>query len=235
MAFRKPCVPLCGESGPDEGGAAGCVDRIGARYAVKRDIPMTGMNSQTGPGNPRPDFFIRNDRRCAQGQHFLLPIPAVKTQFRRICNAAYDKASFFPSDLAGHMACGHLGIEDFGLRPFTSFPLIPALHASGNVHAVFTENRFCLNLFRYPKACNHGENTVGPPLHQRPMGKIWRRQRIRRFFPALMTRRTGAGHECHAVNASKTVHFPLKAVKAGIGCCLKGFCVDNASIIGRHL
>ena len=29
VAFRQLCVPLCGRFGPDEGGVAGYVDRIG--------------------------------------------------------------------------------------------------------------------------------------------------------------------------------------------------------------
>uniref|UniRef100_UPI003EB802AB DUF6783 domain-containing protein n=1 Tax=Enterocloster aldenensis TaxID=358742 RepID=UPI003EB802AB len=35
IAFRQLRVPLCGRFGPDKGGAAGCVDRIGTKYAAK--------------------------------------------------------------------------------------------------------------------------------------------------------------------------------------------------------
>ena len=35
IAFRQLCVPLCGRFGPDEGGVAGYVDRIGTKYAAK--------------------------------------------------------------------------------------------------------------------------------------------------------------------------------------------------------
>ncbi|MGP8313802.1 DUF6783 domain-containing protein [Enterocloster aldenensis] len=35
IAFRQLCVPLCGRFGPDEGGVAGYVDRIGAKYTAK--------------------------------------------------------------------------------------------------------------------------------------------------------------------------------------------------------
>ena len=35
IAFRQLCVPLCGRFGPDEGGVAGYVDRIGTKYTAK--------------------------------------------------------------------------------------------------------------------------------------------------------------------------------------------------------
>ena len=43
------CVPLCGRFGPDEGGVAGYVDRIGTKYAAKWGVQMAGMNFQTDP------------------------------------------------------------------------------------------------------------------------------------------------------------------------------------------
>ena len=53
IAFRQLCVPLCGRFGPDEGGVAGYVDRIGTKYAAKWGVQMAGMNFQTrsGPGS----------------------------------------------------------------------------------------------------------------------------------------------------------------------------------------
>ena len=50
VAFRQLCVPLCGRFGPDEGGVAGYVNRIGTKYATKWDVQMAGMNFQTRPG-----------------------------------------------------------------------------------------------------------------------------------------------------------------------------------------
>ena len=47
IAFRQLCVPLCGRFGPDEGGVAGYVDRIGTKYAAKWGVQMAGMNFQT--------------------------------------------------------------------------------------------------------------------------------------------------------------------------------------------
>ena len=49
IAFRQLCVPLCGRFGPDEGGVAGYVDRIGTKYAAKWGVQMAGMNFQTHP------------------------------------------------------------------------------------------------------------------------------------------------------------------------------------------
>ena len=49
IAFRQLCVPLCGRFGPNEGGVAGYVDRIGTKYAAKRGVQMAGMNFQTEP------------------------------------------------------------------------------------------------------------------------------------------------------------------------------------------
>ena len=49
IAFRQLCVPLCGRFGPDEGGVAGYVDRIGTKYAAKWGVQMAGMNFQTDP------------------------------------------------------------------------------------------------------------------------------------------------------------------------------------------
>ncbi|WP_334293933.1 DUF6783 domain-containing protein [Enterocloster lavalensis] len=43
------CVTLCGRFGPDEGGVAGYVDRIGTKYAAKWGVQMVGMNFQTDP------------------------------------------------------------------------------------------------------------------------------------------------------------------------------------------
>ena len=47
IAFRQLCVPLCGRFGPDEGGVAGYVDRIGTKYTAKWGGQMVGMNFQT--------------------------------------------------------------------------------------------------------------------------------------------------------------------------------------------
>ena len=49
IAFRQMCVTLCGRFGPDEGGVAGYVDRIGTKYAAKWGVQMVGMNFQTHP------------------------------------------------------------------------------------------------------------------------------------------------------------------------------------------
>ena len=49
IAFRQLCVPLCGRFGPDEGGVAGYVDRIGTKYTAKWGAQMAGMNFQTHP------------------------------------------------------------------------------------------------------------------------------------------------------------------------------------------
>ena len=49
IAFRQLCVPLCGRFSPDEGGVAGYVDRIGAKYTAKWGVQMAGMNLQTRP------------------------------------------------------------------------------------------------------------------------------------------------------------------------------------------
>ena len=50
IAFRQMCVTLCGRFGPDEGGVAGYVDRIGTKYAAKWGVQMVGMNFHTHPG-----------------------------------------------------------------------------------------------------------------------------------------------------------------------------------------
>ncbi|RJW44151.1 hypothetical protein DXC92_11835 [Clostridiales bacterium TF09-2AC] len=47
IAFRQLCVPLCGRFGPDEGGVAGYVDRIGTKYAAKWGLQTAGMSFQT--------------------------------------------------------------------------------------------------------------------------------------------------------------------------------------------
>ena len=49
IAFRQLCVPLCGRFGPDEGGVAGYVDRIGTKYAAKWNAQLTESNFQTHP------------------------------------------------------------------------------------------------------------------------------------------------------------------------------------------
>ena len=49
IAFRQLCVPLCGRFGPDEGGVAGYVDRIGTKSPAKWGVQMAGMNFQTRP------------------------------------------------------------------------------------------------------------------------------------------------------------------------------------------
>ena len=59
IAFRQLCVPLCGRFGPDEGGVAGYVDRIGTKYAAKWGVQMVGMNFQTHPSTTANfDYFI---------------------------------------------------------------------------------------------------------------------------------------------------------------------------------
>ena len=50
IAFRQLCVTLCGRFGPDEGGVAGYVDRIGTKYTAKWGVQMAVMNFQTRPG-----------------------------------------------------------------------------------------------------------------------------------------------------------------------------------------
>ena len=47
IAFGKLCVALYGRFGPDEGGVAGNVDRIGAKYTAKWDVHIVGMNFLT--------------------------------------------------------------------------------------------------------------------------------------------------------------------------------------------
>ncbi|MDY4532688.1 MAG: DUF6783 domain-containing protein [Enterocloster aldenensis] len=70
IAFRQLCVPLCGRFGPDKGGVAGYVDRIGTKYAAKWSGQMAGMNFQT---DPRPvlrfyrKFFRFTLRICSTG------------------------------------------------------------------------------------------------------------------------------------------------------------------------
>ncbi len=44
IAFRQMCVTLCGRFGPDEGGVAGYVDRIGTKYATKWGVQMVEIN-----------------------------------------------------------------------------------------------------------------------------------------------------------------------------------------------
>ncbi|WP_418433765.1 DUF6783 domain-containing protein [Anaerotignum lactatifermentans] len=59
IASRQLCVPLCGRFGPDEGGVAGYVDRIGTKYAAKWGVQMVGMNFQTHPSTTANfDYFI---------------------------------------------------------------------------------------------------------------------------------------------------------------------------------
>ena len=60
IAFRQLCVPLCGRFGPDEGGVAGYVDRIGTKSPTKWGVQMAGMNFQTPPSTPK-------DPACGQG------------------------------------------------------------------------------------------------------------------------------------------------------------------------
>lgn len=65
IAFRQLCVPLCGRFGPDEGGVAGYVDRIGTKYAAKWGVQMAGMNFQTPPSttaNKVVSFYGVTDR-----------------------------------------------------------------------------------------------------------------------------------------------------------------------------
>ena len=40
IAFGKLCVTLCGRFDPDEGGAAGYVDRIGGKYTAKWGVQI---------------------------------------------------------------------------------------------------------------------------------------------------------------------------------------------------
>ena len=63
IAFRQLCVPLCGRFGPDEGGVAGYVDRIGTKYAAKWDVQMAGMNFQTRPKGRPLDPALQNRRK----------------------------------------------------------------------------------------------------------------------------------------------------------------------------
>ena len=46
IAFRRPCIPLCGGFGANKGGIAGDVTRIPARYAVKWGVfcPKGGIS-----------------------------------------------------------------------------------------------------------------------------------------------------------------------------------------------
>ena len=59
IAFRQLCVPLCGRFGPDEGGVAGYVDRIGTKYAAKWGAQMAGMNFQTDPRSQHMPVFLK--------------------------------------------------------------------------------------------------------------------------------------------------------------------------------
>ena len=59
IAFRQVCVPLCGRFGPDEGGVAGYVDRIGTKYTAKWGVQMAGMNFQTRPNTLLLPVFPR--------------------------------------------------------------------------------------------------------------------------------------------------------------------------------
>ena len=60
IAFRQLCVPLCGRFGPDEGGVAGYVDRIGTKYAAKWGVQMAGMNFQTRPSAIHTHTYINS-------------------------------------------------------------------------------------------------------------------------------------------------------------------------------
>uniref|UniRef100_UPI003F49A5AD DUF6783 domain-containing protein n=1 Tax=Enterocloster aldenensis TaxID=358742 RepID=UPI003F49A5AD len=46
IAFRRPCIPLCGGFGVNKGGIAGYVTRIPARYAAKWGVlcPKGGIS-----------------------------------------------------------------------------------------------------------------------------------------------------------------------------------------------
>ncbi|WP_308053798.1 DUF6783 domain-containing protein [Enterocloster lavalensis] len=48
------CVTLCGRFGPDEGGVAGYVDRIGTKSPAKWGVQMAGMNFQIHPRGCAP-------------------------------------------------------------------------------------------------------------------------------------------------------------------------------------
>ncbi|WP_346344903.1 DUF6783 domain-containing protein [Clostridium sp. MCC353] len=47
IAFWQLCVTVCGRFVPNEGGAAGYVDRIRGKYTAKQGVQMTEMNFQT--------------------------------------------------------------------------------------------------------------------------------------------------------------------------------------------
>ena len=64
IAFRQLCVPLCGRFGPDEGGVAGYVDRIGTKYTAKWGVQMAGMNFQTGPSRKAAPDLDRSSLCC---------------------------------------------------------------------------------------------------------------------------------------------------------------------------
>ena len=59
IAFRQLCVPLCGRFGPDEGGVAGYVDRIGTKYTAKWGVQMAGMNFQTRSSQEREPVYLQ--------------------------------------------------------------------------------------------------------------------------------------------------------------------------------
>ena len=47
IAFRQMRVTVCGRFGSNEGGAAGYVDRMRAKYTAKWGVYLAGMNFQT--------------------------------------------------------------------------------------------------------------------------------------------------------------------------------------------
>ena len=55
IAFRQLCVPLCGKSGPDEGGVAGYVDRSGIKYTAK----WGGRTLKTDRYPPAGQIFLK--------------------------------------------------------------------------------------------------------------------------------------------------------------------------------
>ena len=59
IAFRQLCVPLCGRFGPDEGGVAGYVDRIGTR--ICREVGRADGGNEFSKHTPSPAPGIFSD------------------------------------------------------------------------------------------------------------------------------------------------------------------------------
>ena len=102
IAFRQLCVPLCGRFGPDEGGVAGYVDRIGTKYAAKwgvlcpKGVPMVdslgqmaGINFQTRSrimGMPQVPCLRHSRSLRVHGRIVINPLQA-DTHCRAACKA----------------------------------------------------------------------------------------------------------------------------------------------------